>query len=122
VGFYRKKKPSEPVEQTGIPEKKAVTKDTDLVYYVQLVKKRIYTQWIIPGALRSQQQVPIVTMSVKILKNGTLIETEFINRSDNELLNRSILDAIKNSTPFPSFPTGMDEDSLEIIINFDINS
>ncbi len=122
MGYHRKKKPSEPVEKVTIPEKKPVTADTDLVYYIQLVKKRIYTQWAIPGGLRSQQQVPVVTVSVTILRNGMVTETEYINKSTNELLNRSILDAIKNAAPFPPFPTGLKEESLEIIINFDINS
>lgn len=119
MGNDRKKKPSIDPEKLIEPEKKPVTRDTDLVYYIQLVKKRIYTQWVIPGALRSQQGLPVVKVKVAIARNGTLGTIDFISSSDNELLNRSILDAIQNASPFPPFPAGLTDESLTVIINFD---
>jgi outer membrane biosynthesis protein TonB len=84
-----------------------------------LVKKRVYAQWAIPGTLRGQEQIDIVTIKIRILNTGTVSEMEFVSDTDNVLLKKSIIDAIDNSKPFPPFPSDLHEESLDIIINFD---
>lgn len=92
---------------------------TVLLYYAGLVKRRVYTQWSIPGALRGQDNIEIVTVKIHILKNGTVSAMEYVHDTQNVLLKKSITDAIDNSKPFPPFPSDLNEESLDIIINFD---
>jgi len=57
-----------------------------------------------------------------IKKSGNVASVEFLEESQNQLLNRSVMEAIQNSQPFPPFPKELQEDSLEIIVNFDTNN
>jgi len=115
MGHYRKKKPSKPVNETKIKSKT----DTDLLYYIQVIKKRIYTIWNIPANIKNLNELPVVKVKIKLLKSGQVAGIQFVTSSFNDTFDRSIKNAINNASPYPSFPSGLKEDYLEIIINFD---
>ncbi len=120
MGYDRKKKlEKNQAQQIQQSKKKQPVPKTVLLYYVQLVKSRIYAQWIIPATLRAKQNMDTVTVRIKISRNGTLESVQFIRKSENELLNRSIQDAIYNSRPFPPFPADLTDHSMDITIHFD---
>jgi len=119
--FCRKKKPSTRFNSNKRGTGKTLGDKVGLLYYIGLVKSRIYTQWIIPGSLRNQNK-SVVKIKLLIKKSGNVASVEFLEESQNQLLNRSVMEAIQNSQPFPPFPKELQEDSLEIIVNFDTNN
>ncbi|MCD6460854.1 TonB C-terminal domain-containing protein, partial [bacterium] len=64
--------------------------DTDLLYYIQVIKKRIYTIWNIPANIQNLNELPIVKTKIKLLKSGKLTEISFETSSHNNSFDRSI--------------------------------
>lgn len=79
----------------------------------------MYAQWIIPGSVKSADKNTIVRVTIKVDRNGTIKDMQFIHLSENLLLNASVKDAIINAQPFPAFPKDLSDDFLDITINFD---
>ena len=69
--------------------------------------------------MKSSDTNTIVRVNIKVERNGTIKDIQFLHQSENLLLNTSVKDAIINAQPFPAFPKDLSDDFLDITINFD---
>ncbi len=85
--------------------------------YSAHTKLRITKNFNIPPALAPKENIETI-ISIKILRDGTLDYTGFEKKSGNRYFDDAAVKAIKKSTPFPPFPEGIREGSIEIGIIF----
>jgi TonB family protein len=85
--------------------------------YSARTKLRITKNFNIPPALVPKENIEAI-IAIRILRDGTLDFTGFEKKSGNRYLDDAAVKAIKKSTPFPPFPEGIREGSIEIGINF----
>lgn len=85
--------------------------------YSARTKLRITKNFNIPPALVPKENIEAI-IAIRILRDGTLDFTGFEKKSGNRYLDDAAVKAIKKSTPFPPFPEGIREGSIEIGIIF----
>jgi TonB family protein len=85
--------------------------------YSARTKLRITKNFNIPPALAPKENIEAI-IAIKILRDGTLDYTGFEKKSGNRYFDDAAVKAIKKSTPFPPFPEGIGEGSIEIGIIF----
>jgi colicin import membrane protein len=85
--------------------------------YSAHTKLRITKNFNIPPALAPKENIEAI-IAIKILRDGTLDYTGFEKKSGNRYFDDAAVKAIKKSTPFPPFPEGIREGSIEIGIIF----
>lgn len=85
--------------------------------YSAHTKLRITKNFNIPPALAPKENLEAI-IAIKILRDGTLDYTGFEKKSGNRYFDDAAVKAIKKSTPFPPFPEGIREGSIEIGIIF----
>ena len=83
--------------------------------YRMEVEDRIYSNWAYPE--RKELKATIV---LTVRRDGTILETSFIKRSNNSMFDQSALQAIEKSNPLPPFPEGFRENHVEFEINFNL--
>lgn len=85
-----------------------------LSQYVGRVHQQIYKNWRNPlGAGHSE-----VKVSFYIFRAGNIDQPELVASSGDEQLDKLALMAVKDSAPFPGFPSALKEPNLHITINF----
>lgn len=97
-----------PVSQEGLKERYPA--------YYSLIRDRVQSRWIYPEEFKETRI--LVTVSIKIGKDGGLMETKLEGSSGNELFDESLLSAVKKSAPFPPLPHGFEADYLEAVLRF----
>ncbi len=97
-----------PVSQEGL-------KDRYPAYY-SLIRDRVQSRWIYPEEFKETRI--LVTVSIRIGKNGGLMDTRLEGSSGNELFDESLISAVKKSAPFPPLPHGFEADYLEAVLRF----
>jgi TolA protein len=85
--------------------------------YIAIISSRIKGNWTLPPALMPKENVETI-IDVKISRNGVLEYIGFEKNSGNRYFDDSALKAIKKSSPFPSFPSFIIENHIEIGIRF----
>lgn len=84
--------------------------------YYSLIRDRVQSRWIYPEEFKERRI--LVTVSIRIGKDGGLMETRLEGSSGNELFDESLISAVKKSAPFPPLPHGFEADYLEAILRF----
>ncbi len=87
--------------------------------YQMKVETWIKSHWSYPDALGNQKKLEAVVL-VKVKDDGTVIETDFVKPSRNNIFDESVLKAIEKSKPLPPLPEGYDKNYEEIKINFNL--
>ncbi len=59
-----------------------------------------------------------VIIHTRILRDGTVAALDFEKRSGNRYFDESALRSVKKAIPFPPFPEGLRENSVEVGIRF----
>lgn len=97
----------------------ASTGGLTLRLYQTEVESRIKSQWEYPDAIRDQNKIEAIIL-LKINKDGTILDTKFIKRSNDNFFDESVLKAIEKSKPLPPLPEGYNKNDEEIEINFNL--
>ena len=96
------------------PNGRNLTKSYNL--YVEQVNKKIKANW--------KSGIDDATITAKVLikvnNKGDLLSMELINSSLSTLYNNSCLDAVKKASFFEPFPSFWQEESIDILMTFDI--
>ncbi len=87
------------------------------VYKMQ-VETYIKEQWSYPDALGSNYEAVVL---LKIMKDGTVLKTDFVKPSRNKLFDESVLKAIEKAGSLPPLPEGYNENYEEIEIRFNLD-
>ncbi len=95
-------------------------KDYDLLPWATSVIDRLQVNWTLPSVPEVPQAAKI-SMIVVIKKTGELDSIEILEGTSLELLDRSALEALRASLPFPALPADFPGDLLEITFEFVYN-
>jgi TonB family protein len=87
------------------------------IYYTQ-VWNLIKSQWSIPDSGLDRGKNLLAIISIRLNKEGTLLDMKFERESGEPLFDKSAWMAIKRVGNFPPFPPGMSMDSIEIGVRF----
>ncbi|MBN1545162.1 MAG: TonB C-terminal domain-containing protein [Syntrophaceae bacterium] len=85
--------------------------------YYGTIWSRIKAKWTFPGGLASGKNL-VAVVYVRIMRNGTTEGVSLQQRSANALFNESALKAVIKASPFPSFPAGVNDRSMDLGIRF----
>lgn len=84
--------------------------------YYGVLRDKVQENWIYPQGLKDNRISIIVSM--KIARNGKLIEASVEKSSGNKAFDDSLLKAIKKAAPFPPLPTDLEGNFLETGLRF----
>lgn len=84
--------------------------------YLNLIRERVAENWIFPAQFNKERFSVIIT--IKIGKNGRLLESWVEKSSGSGMFDDSLMDAIKKSAPFPPLPQDVEGDFLETGFRF----
>ncbi|MBI5970650.1 MAG: cell envelope integrity protein TolA [Deltaproteobacteria bacterium] len=84
--------------------------------YYSLIRDKVQSRWIYPEEFKETRI--LVTVSIRIGKDGGLMDARLEGSSGNELFDESLISAVKKSAPFPPLPHGFEADYLEAILRF----
>ena len=85
--------------------------------YYALIWSRIKASWTIPQGMMPKENVEVI-IHTRILRDGTVAALNFEKRSGNRYFDESALRSVKKAIPFPPFPEGLRENSVEVGIRF----
>ena len=85
--------------------------------YYSLIWSRIKGSWTIPQGMMPKENVEVIIYT-RILRDGTVATLNFEKRSGNRYFDESALRSVKKAIPFPPFPEGLRESSIEVGIRF----
>ena len=88
--------------------------------YEQLLRERVGRNWRTDEVDPRVQTAPTVVITFEILRNGTVRNLQFLQRSGNPTLDYSAMRAIQESSPFPELPAGFEESSAKIEFWFEL--
>ena len=91
--------------------------------YQMEVEERIKSNWQYPVALTNaaKRKDLEATVVVKVMQDGTIIKSWFLNRSANAVFDSSVIKAVDRSDPLPPFPEGYNKKQDEMEIRFNLS-
>ena len=104
------------------PEEETIalnTKDTRYVDYFTLLKQRIGTQWKYPAEAMESLIEGKLTLLFALNRNGELISIRILYPSGYSVLDQEASRAVQMAAPYPSFPSRITVNKLNIIASFD---
>lgn len=107
-----------PVAEEDEDEGPALTAQTLLArqFYVSDSIKKIRTKTRYPQRALDRNQAGNVRVAIVVDRNGNLIDSNIIESSQYELLNKEALEAIKRSSPFPALPDSITGTRFEFTV------
>lgn len=87
------------------------------VYYTELWE-RIRRAWILPAARVEDTRGLTASVVMRLNRDGSLEKVYLEKSSGNPAYDRSCLRAVEKAAPFPPFPAGINQRSLEVGVNF----
>ena len=85
--------------------------------YYGAIWSRIRDKWAFPPGLLSGQEL-VAVIHVRIMKSGAVENITLEKRSANAFFNESALNAVRKAAPYPPFPAGIRDQSMEVGIRF----
>lgn len=92
---------------------------TDFAWYYAMVRDQMYTAWKQPGTV-SRSAGLITKMIITVNRNGDVIGSRMIASSGNEVMDKSVLDAVSRVTKLPQLPRDMPGDTKDISVDFEL--
>jgi TonB family protein len=89
----------------------------EMMAYYGAMWSRIKAKWAFPGGLLPRNDL-VAVVHVRIMRNGATESVSLEKGSVNSLFNESALKAVKKASPFPPFPVGIRDASIEVGIRF----
>jgi colicin import membrane protein len=99
------------------PRGTGIEPDFYMKQYFSAVYQKIHDNWVLPDLQNWDNSLEAVLV-ITIRKDGTIADSYFERKSDNIYFNQFVLKAIKDSSPLPSFPEQLGENTLEIGLRF----
>ena len=84
--------------------------------YLIQITERVQEQWEFPAEL--ERGGISVIVSLKIGKDGKLINSWVEKSSGHTLFDESLMKAVTKAAPYPALPTGFEGDFLEVGLRF----
>ena len=111
-------------EPKSVPEEteETISLDTDdkrYVTYFQVIKERIAAHWSYPQEARNKLLEGRLLVVFSLNKEGSLTRLDIRESSGYDLLDQEAARAIRNASPFPSFPQHITAGRLNIEATFD---
>lgn len=85
--------------------------------YIFDIWEKIKEAWGLPGSYSSKKNLESI-VTIKIRKDGRIVDINFEKRSGNRLYDESILRAIRSIDPLPPVPPSFNSDTVEIGFRF----
>lgn len=85
--------------------------------YIMDIWEKIKEAWGLPGLYSSKKNLESI-VTIKIRKDGRIIEINFEKRSGDRLYDESILRAIRSIDPLPPVPPSFNSDTVELGFRF----
>ncbi|MCD8024047.1 MAG: TonB family protein, partial [Candidatus Gastranaerophilales bacterium] len=101
-----------PIEKEETPLDENIVKN-----YIMEFENSIKANWIPPSGSNLKK----VSVKFSVDKDGNLISNTVYQSSGMSDFDKSALDAIELSAPFPPLPYGINRETLDIIFTFDFN-
>ena len=86
--------------------------------YLEELNLKLQKNWIPPDFSFGEK----MTVRFQVLRDGTVLDTNIIQSSNNILFDESGLEAIRKSSPFDKFPLNSTKNSLTVQYTFSTNS
>lgn len=84
--------------------------------YTTQVISQIYKSVRYPGTAVSRNQEGSVRANVVIDRNGGLKQVVLVDEADHRALNKAVIDAINDASPFPALPPAIRGEQLELTV------
>lgn len=84
--------------------------------YYSAINERVQSNWAFPEARDARAMSVIV--SIRINRDGRLLDAWVEKTSGNSLFDESLLNAVKKASPFPALPDGFPDKFLETGLRF----
>ena len=112
---------STPKEENAIEEN--FDNNPELQAYLQNLHRKVKTNWVIPNDIRRLQLDHFKTVAVfKISREGYLTSEPRIKETSGYVsADKAAIDAIKDSAPFPPFPSVIKKEIIDVELNFEAN-
>lgn len=88
-----------------------------LGWYYAMVRAAMYEAWQQPSALGGQKGL-VTSALIKVKRDGLIVTRELVRSSGNQLMDRSVLDAMESVKQLQALPPGFGGDYKEITIDF----
>jgi len=88
--------------------------------YVAILRQRVAAAWNTSEVNPSLQTAPMVIVTFEILRDGSVRNIRFLQRSGHPTLDYSAQRAILEASPFPPLPPGFERDSARIEFQFQL--
>jgi TonB family protein len=88
-------------------------------FYKMQVETWIKNNWAYPVARGDSDKLEAIIV-LKVNQDGTILDTRFIKRSNDNLFDKSVLQAIERSKKVPPLPKGFNKNYEEIEIRFNL--
>lgn len=85
--------------------------------YIFDIWEKIKEAWGLPGSYTTKKNLESI-VTIKIRKDGRIIDINFEKRSGNRLYDESILRALRSIDPLPPIPPSFNSDTIEIGFRF----
>jgi len=85
--------------------------------YIFDIWERIKEAWGLPGSYTTKKDLESI-VTIKVRKDGRIIDINFEKRSGNRLYDESILRALRSIDPLPPIPDSFNSDTIEIGFRF----
>lgn len=108
-------------EETTVDEEVA-SRDRIVEGYQMEITRAIRRNWSFPFLLFNvkREEIPEAVVILRLRNDGRILEVSFKERSNNELFDESIVNAIEKSDPLPQFPSGYEKIYDEVEIRFSL--
>lgn len=87
------------------------------IYANGAVKPHIEKRWRLPDLQNWKNSLEAVAV-IRVRRDGVVIRSFFEKKSDNIYFNQFVEKTLRESSPLPPFPVGLDRDELEIGLKF----
>ncbi len=87
--------------------------------YQMEVEILIKSNWAFPDAQTNRKDIEAIVL-LKVKNDGTVLDTDFIKPSGNDIFDQTVLKAIEKSKPLPPLPEGHNKRNEELEINFNL--
>lgn len=94
-----------------------VLADDNLRRYLIAVNNQIQEHWVLPDLQNWKANIEAIVI-IRVRRDGAIVETYFKKRSENLFFNQFVEKTLKQSTPLPPFPMGINQSEMEIGLKF----
>jgi len=85
--------------------------------YILEIWEKIKNAWALPGIASFKKQLETI-VTIKIRKDGRIVDIAIEKRSGNRIYDESILRVLRTVDPLPPIPASLNTDSIEIGFRF----